>query len=45
MKKIIAKVKLINKEVRKLKFITNSKEQAIQVEKVNSMITGITAIS
>ena len=42
MKKIIAKVKLINKEIRKLEFITNSKQQAIQIERVNSMITGVT---
>lgn len=42
MSRIKSKVKLINKEIRKLNVIEDPKEQAVQIEKVNSMITGLT---
>lgn len=42
MSKIKAKVKLINKEIKKLIFLNDTKEQAVQIEKVNLMITGLT---
>lgn len=41
MSKIKAKVKLINVEIRKLKLIQTTEQQAIQIEKINSMITGL----
>jgi RNA-directed DNA polymerase len=42
MSKIKTKVKLINIEIRKLKSIQTTEQQAIQIEKINSMIVGIT---
>jgi RNA-directed DNA polymerase len=42
MSKIKAKVKLINKEIRKLRIMKTTREQATHIEKVNSMITGLT---
>lgn len=42
MSKIKAKVKLINSEIRKLKSTQTTEQQAIQIEKINSMITGLT---
>lgn len=42
MSRIKSKVKLINKEIRKLNVIEDAKEQAVQIEKVNLMITGLT---
>lgn len=42
MSKIKAKVKLIKLEIRKLKSLDTTDKQAVQIEKVNSMIAGIT---
>jgi RNA-directed DNA polymerase len=42
MNKIKAKVKLIKVEIRKLKSIQTTEKQAIQIEKINSMIAGLT---